>query len=273
MEVKSVRKTWHALTVGAGIQQGRLTSYDELISDYVAGLSGNDALVTYRHVMTQSSAFDYPGCDDPTDYLPGEIWTYSDYNPYYLNRALASAYERPYSRDGYTSLLREAYFDAIGMQGWRVTVNTKELGGLGDGIRLFLDLEDMGRLGLLVLADGVWDGQRLIAPGFVDEFETKQVYGMPAVYDGCNGSFNLDPDQFPEAPYGFMTWVNTDGDYYPGAGADWTWSSGNGGFYVLWNRSNGIVFAATGAKFAPGSNSFPHILEANITGPNPLFGE
>ena len=52
LEVKSLRKTWHALT--------------------------------YWHVMTQSAGFDYPGCDDPNDYLPGENWTYSDYNPYFL---------------------------------------------------------------------------------------------------------------------------------------------------------------------------------------------
>jgi hypothetical protein len=273
LEVKSLRKTWHALTVGAAIQQGRLSSYDEYISQYVEGLEGNDALATFWHVVTQTSGFDYPGCDDPNDYLPGEIWTYSDYNPYYLNRALAEVYGWPYTRAGYTSLLKEAYFDAIGMSGWSLSINTTDLDGLGDGVRLRLDLEDMGRLGLLALADGTWQGDRLIAPGFVQSMETKQVYGLTAVYDGCNGSFNLNADQFPEAPYGFMTWVNTDGDYYPGADSNWAWGSGNGGFYILWNRTNGIVFAAMGANFSPSSFSYPHIIEANITGPNPLIGE
>ena len=130
----------------------------------------------------------------------------------------------------------------------------------------------MGRLGLLAVADGTWQGNRLIAPGFVEALETKQTYHMPAIYDGCNGSFSLNPAQFPEAPYGLMTWTNTDGDYYPGAGRNWAWGSGNGGYYILWNRTNGIVFAAVGANFSPSSFSYPHILEASITGPNPMVG-
>jgi hypothetical protein len=272
VEVKSLRKTWHALTVGAAIQQGVLSSHHDLISDYVSGLTGNDALASFWHVTTQSAVFDYPSCDDPIDYLPGEMWTYSDYHPYYLNRALAAAYDKPYTNKGYTALLQEAFFDSIGMQGWSARINTRELDGLGDGVRLTLDLEDMGRLGLLVLADGVWDGIRLIQEGFVQMLETKQTYGMLVNYNGCNGGpINLDPEVYPEVPYGLMTWVNTERDFYPGADTAWAWGSGNGGFYVLWNRNNGIVYPAMGANTGPSSYSYPHIIEDNLAGPNPLI--
>jgi CubicO group peptidase (beta-lactamase class C family) len=272
-EVKSVRKTVHALTVGAALHQGVLSSYDELVSDYVSGLTGNDAAASFWHVMNQSSGFDYPGCGDPTDYLPGEMWTYSDYNPVYLNMALAAAYGKPYSKEGYTELLSEAFFDAIGMQGWSASINTRLLDGLGDGVRLHLDLEDMGRLGLLVLADGIWDGVRLIEEGFVQKLETKQTYDMSVNYSGCNdGVVNMDPGIFFEVPYGLMTWVNTDGDYYPGADNSWALARGGGrGFYLLWNRENGIVFAAIWTRTDPGSYTFPHIIENHITGPNPLM--
>lgn len=45
---------------------------------------------------------------------------------------------------------------------------------------------------------------------FVEELERKQTYGMRVNYDGPNdGKIGMS---YPEAPDGFMTWVNTDGD-------------------------------------------------------------
>ena len=90
-EVASLRKTWHALTVGAAIKQGKIPSYHQKISKWNKELTGNDAEATWWHVMTQSSGFDYPYNDYP-DYKPGKMWTYSDHNPYHLCHALAKAY-------------------------------------------------------------------------------------------------------------------------------------------------------------------------------------
>lgn len=36
---------------------------------------------------------------------------------------------------------------------------------------------------------------------------------------------------------------------------------------------NGVVFAAIGARIGTGTSSIPHIIEAAILGPNPLFRE
>jgi hypothetical protein len=59
-----------------------------------------------------------------------------------------------------------------------------------------------------------------------------------------------------------MTWVNTDGDFYPGA--DRAWAAGAGGTRVLWNRNNGIVFAAFGADNGPSHNGIPHVIERSL---------
>ena len=264
-EVKSLRKTLHALTVGAAVKQGKIPGIDQPVSVYQTELAGKDAQATWKHVMTQSASFDYPGCGDSTDYNPGEMWTYSDLNPYHLNHALAKAYGRVDYYDNYNLVLTEAYFNAIGMQGWSSQTNT-------DGIRLVLDLEDMGRVGLLVVAGGVWNNVEVIPQGFIEELEVKQTQGMQVNYQGCNdGTLGfLNPSQYPESPYGYFTWVNTDQDYYPGASAAWAWGAGDGGYYILWNRNNGIVFTGVGVNFAPTSNGIPQIIEAGIIGPNPL---
>lgn len=258
-EVKSLRKTWHALTVGAAIGQGKIPSIDQKISVWASELTGKHARATWRHVMTQTSGFDYPYGDHPA-YEPGKMWTYSDKNPKHLCNALARVYGRKDSRDGYDDVVRAAYFDAIGMRGWKTAVRH-------DGIRFHFDLEDMGRLGLLVVARGRWREKEVIPPSFVEQLESRQTRGARVNYDGPDdGRVGLDPAKFPQAPYGFMTWVNSGGDYYPGADPSWAWGAGAGGSYVLWNHRNGIVFAGFGIHTGPTTDGIPHIIEASIVG-------
>lgn len=262
--VASLRKTWHALTVGAAIKQGRIPSLDQKISVHETDLKGNDALATWRHVITQSSDFDYPYGNYP-DFKPGEMWTYSDANPLRLTDALAKVYGKKDHRDNYADVLKAAYFDRIGMQGWKVIPRV-------DGAILDLDLEDMGRLGLLVLARGKWAGQEVIPQWFVEQLETKQTRGMKVNYNGPNDGrpttlFGKEA-RYPEAPYGFLTWVNTDGDVYPKADRAWAWGAGAGGHAVFWNHKLGIVFAVHGRE---DDFPFPEIIEAHITGANPLL--
>jgi len=264
--VASNRKTWHALTVGAAIQQGKIPSLDQKLGVWNKELTGKNAQATWRHVITQSAGFDYPYSDYPA-YLPGKMWTYSDLNPIQLCNALARAYGKKDYHDHYDEIVRQAYFDAIGMRGWRVGFRKDLKSGLeDDGIRYFLDLEDMGRLGLLVVARGEWNGRRLIPEWFVKQLETKQTRGMRVNYNGPNDGApaGMDARKFPEVPYGFMTWVNTDGDYFPGADRGWAMAIGAGGFLTLWNHKYGIVFAAAGAITTPTTRGVPHILEANL---------
>jgi len=258
-EVKSLRKTWHALTVGAAIQQKAIPSVDQKLSVWCKELKGKDAAATWRNVMTQTSGFDYPYGDYPA-YRPGEMWTYSDKNPRHLCNALARVYGKKDYRDDYDDVVRRAYFDAIGLTGWRTSVRA-------DGIRFHFDLEDMGRLGLLVLARGRWKDRQLVSQSFVEQLETKQTHGAKVNYDGPDdGRVGLDPARFLEAPYGFMTWVNTDKDYYPRADQAWAWGAGAGGSYVLWNRRLGIVFAGFGIDTGPTSDGISHAIESCIKG-------
>jgi CubicO group peptidase (beta-lactamase class C family) len=129
----------------------------------------------------------------------------------------------------------------------------------------------MGRLGLLVVARGQWRGVEVIPRSFVEELESKQTRGMRVNYDGPDdGRVGLDPKAFPEAPYGYMTWVNTSGDYYPGADTAWAWGAGAGGTTILWNHKTGIVFAGVCVDTGPKAKGIPRVIEAAITGANPL---
>ncbi len=270
-DVKSLRKTWHALAVGAAIQQGRIPGYCQPVAKSLA-TPPDDNRVTWWHLITQTSALDYPHADHPAvgDPAPGEVWTYSDKNPRVLCTALARVYGKRDYADDYAEVLRTAYFDAIGLTGWSARVNQ-------DGIRLHLDLEDMGRLGLLVLARGRWRDEQLVPPWFVEQLEAKQTRGTQSVYNGPDDgqieALHARRGEFPQCPYGFMTWVNTDGDFYPRADRGWAWGAGAGGTYVLWNRRLGIVFAGVGVDTRPSERGIPQAIEEGVQGPNPLVPE
>ena len=272
VDVASLRKTWHAMMVGAAIRQKRIPSLDQPVGRWLPELTGNDAQATWRHVLTQSAGFDYPYGDYP-DFKPGQMWTYSDLNLVHLCNALARAYGRKDYHDDYAQVARLAYFEAIGLEGWSTTIKVDSGFGREDGVRFVLSLEHMGRLGLLALARGRWNGKQLIPSWFVEQLETKQTYGMRSNYEGPNdGIVGLRdfPGRFSESPYGYLTWVNTDRDYFPDADSRWAWGSGAGGTKVLWNRGNGTVFAGVGIDMAPKVGSIPRILQSAITGPNPL---
>lgn len=274
-DVASLRKTWHAMTVGAAIQQGLIPSLDERISKYQTELEGNDALATWRHVITQSAGFDYPIGPYP-DFKPGEMWTYSDLNLVQLTHALAKVYGRRDFHDHYTGVLDEAYFDAIGMEEWHARNKVDPGADIIDGPRLIVDMEHMGRLGLLALARGRWDGHQLIPEWFVEELETKQTYGMlsnrTAPYEFQPHELKRDPEaEKQEHPYGYLTWANTDGDYFPGADRKWASGHGAGGTKIMWNANNGLVFVGAAIEPTSEETNIARILEESIAGENPLL--
>jgi CubicO group peptidase (beta-lactamase class C family) len=263
-QIASNRKTWYAMMVGAALQQGRIPSLHQPINTWQLNLHGLHAQATWWHVLTQSSGFDYPHGDHPA-YAPGAMWTYSDWNLVHLCHALARVYGKRDFYDDFASAVRTAYFDAIGMQGWSTRIMYDSKSRMEDGVRLVLSLNHMGRLGLLALARGRWGNEQLVSADYVQQLETKQTYGMRVNYNGpYDGQVSLDEAKFPEVPYGLLTWVNTDRDYFPSADARWALATGAGGMKTLWNHGNGIVFAAMGLILPAGEIGLVNILEESL---------
>ncbi|MFT8244373.1 serine hydrolase domain-containing protein [Roseomonas sp. BN140053] len=87
----------------------------------------------------------------------------------------------------------------------------------GGGLRTHA--EDQARLGLLMLADGVWNGTRILPPGWVE------ASGTPCP---------LNPD------YGLLWWLNRSGRI-PEAGRDSLFAQGAGGNTIWIEPDTGIV--------------------------------
>jgi CubicO group peptidase (beta-lactamase class C family) len=201
-EIKSARKSFHAATIGALIEQGKIDSVYQLLSDWNAGVVGGPGNchihATVWHAMTQTTAFDEPGL------CPGEAWVYSDANPPLINRVAARAWRGTNATDyssNYKEVIGGALLNRTGASGWSTSVQS-------DGIRLSMDLEDLGRFGLLMVNSDRWNGVSVVPEWFVEELSTKQAYGIPPNFDNANdGHTELREEDFPSgSPYGCFTW-------------------------------------------------------------------
>ena len=98
----------HAATVGVALERSLLASLDEKISVWNTELTGKDAEVSWRHILSQTSTL-----DDPVA-LPGDVWAYSSANAYQLNRALSRLWGRTDLTDNYDAVLADALLDPVG---------------------------------------------------------------------------------------------------------------------------------------------------------------
>jgi CubicO group peptidase (beta-lactamase class C family) len=270
IEIKSAAKAIHAVLVGATLEQGRIFSVDDDVADFVPALRGSG--VTWRHLLTQTAGLHEP------DLPPGRRFVYHETNPEMLCEALARVWGRAGYRYGYDKVIANALLDPIGARGW-------ETDAQDDGVRLVMDLEDLGRFGLLMTTGGVWRGRQVVPADFLRELSTKQTRGMEPDYhvlpkpDMPHVESGLRPEDFPEAPYGYMTWVNTDRDLWPDASASWAAAHGSGNHIVAWDPGSGMVLAVLGGRFAEVEGAPPgwpvpmrpalETIDAYLAGPHP----
>ena len=95
----------------------------------------------------------------------------------------------------YEAFLQERLFDAIDLRTARATFD--DAGTFIASSFVYATARDFARFGLLYLRDGVWDGERLLPPGWVDTARTQQAT------DPENGN-----------GYGWQWWVRPDDEHH-----------------------------------------------------------
>jgi CubicO group peptidase (beta-lactamase class C family) len=97
-------------------------------------------------------------------YAPGSCWQYTSGTTNIISRIIRNSFEG--RTDDYHTFPRKALFDKIGM-----TSAVMEVDASGNFIAssfMYASAVDWARFGLLYLQDGVWDGERILPPGWVD---------------------------------------------------------------------------------------------------------
>lgn len=240
----SLTKSFTAAAVGVAIGQGRF-GLDDRVAEFFPALAGvpgeHLAAMTVRHLLTMTSGHaaeiggnvwrQLPGSwieaflAEPVLYAPGRQFVYSSASSYMLSGILQRV-----TGERLHNYLASRVLRPIGVAGesWDISPEGVNPGGNGLSCRT----EDVLRLGLLHLADGVWDGRRLLPPGWVAE-ATRAHVTAPSGPEARH----LDGERWSRG-YGYHWWTGPDGAYY---------ASGMFGQYAIVLPRQGAVVAVTGA--------------------------
>lgn len=165
----------------------RMSSGLKFVEDYVPGHVSDVIEMLYGSGKDDTAAY---AAALPLEHAPGEIMSYASGTTNIVARALSRALGTDAA--GFEAFMRERLFAPLGM---RSPLPKFDAAGTFIGSSYcFCSARDFARFGLLYLRDGVWDGERLLPPGWVDYARTR----------------TASKDD-PAAPYGAHWWLGVGG--------------------------------------------------------------
>jgi len=205
----SAAKSIVSLGVGMLVDEDRLSLDDkvvELFSDRTTPFSRlTHRNLTVRHLLTMTSGVLYNEVASvtETDWVgrflesgrlsePGSSFFYNSMNTYLLSAILKQV-----SGEGLMDYLHPRLWEPLGITGiyWERCPKGIEKGGWG----LYIRLEDLAKVGQLVLQKGLWNGRRLVSESWIHEATTAHQKVAEDL-----GAFD----------YGYQTWVGTKHDAF-----------------------------------------------------------
>lgn len=191
INAKSLAKPLTAIIVGRAIQQGHIQSLDQPVADFITEWKSDagKSKILIRHLLDMRSgllpqgfgtgpenvlnrAYLHPRHDDviineyPLVNEPGSRYEYANAN----SELVAPVIERA-TGQRYHDYVSDALLIPIGAQGGTVWVNRPD-GVAHAGCCIQLPGQTWVRLGILLLNDGVWEGERLLPDGYVNAMRT-----------------------------------------------------------------------------------------------------
>jgi CubicO group peptidase (beta-lactamase class C family) len=201
--LQSVTKSFTSTLIGIALQQGFLESVDQRVLDFYPDreLENPDPRkeqITLEHLLTMSPGMDWIELQvpytDPSNSL-GRMWRSRDVIQHVLDHPMLRDPGEAWSYNSGTSILlgdiveqasgidtlvfaRQFLFDPLGFGAtyWQETNDGRHYHTDGG---LFMTPRDMARLGYLMLHDGVWEGERLLPEGWVEQATTAQYESYP----------------------------------------------------------------------------------------------
>lgn len=191
VNAQSMAKPVTALMIGRAIRLGHIRSLDQPVADFITEWQGDPirSRILIRHLLDMRSgllpqgfspdpanvlnrAYLHPRHDEviirdyPATHEPGTRYEYSNANA----ELIAPIIERA-TGQRYAEFLGEALLQPIGAPGGQLWVNRP--GGMAhSGCCLLLPVDSWLKLGMLLMQDGVWQGQRLLPEGYVAAMRT-----------------------------------------------------------------------------------------------------
>lgn len=269
----SVAKSFVSTLVGIAIDQGRITSVDDPVTDYVPELAQRDprfSRITLRELMTMTSGLAYhesglpwPFGDDTYTYLgtdlrqvaldrstieepPGRHWLYNNYNPLLLGLVLERATGMHVS--DYMSVVLWQPLGAARDATWNLDSDASGFEKMESGLNA--TARDYARFGLLFLHHGRWNGLQIVPAAWTRTATVPQV------------------DTPWSNPYGYFWWID-------GQRTSSFYAFGDYGQYIYVDPESDTVIVRTGSDWGtenPGWLALFHDLTAQLAHRPPATG-
>lgn len=188
---KSLAKPITALLIGRALVQGHIESLDQPVADFITEWKGDAGRekILIRHLLDMRTgllpqgfspdpqdilnrAYLHPRHDEviindyPLTHEPGDRYEYANSN----SELIAPLIERATGMR-YGDYMSEALLKPIGAMGGEIWVN-RPGGTAHSGCCVLLPAQSYVRMAMLVMTDGVWEGERLLPEGYVAEMRT-----------------------------------------------------------------------------------------------------
>ena len=240
ISIYSATKSLTALVFARLLQQGKV-SYDELLprSDYPTG-----PRASFRHFLTMTSDYDL------TPHQPGRHYAYNNSAIRFYGEHMRMKF---FPAETAAGVIKAMILDSIGGQD---TISIDPAPGVkgtpwAGGQRI--SARDMARMGLLVLAGGVWKDKQIIPTEFCNALfknqipDTATISTSPGtVESGTNTESNQqEPSRGLKGNYSFGWWCNENGRFGSDVPREITYASGRGGNYIIVIRPWNVVIAVT----------------------------
>lgn len=181
----------------------------------------------YRDIILMSKGIEGLNKDDLLDYTlsyplyfnPGEEFLYSNAG-YYV---LAATMEEYLGYDLY-DFIDENLFKKLNISKPRWDRYGKYLVGAS---KLYLDADDLLKLGKLILDEGIYEGDRIVSSNRINNMSSK-------FYK--NNKDYVDKSFLSDDYYGYSLWTGKEDVFY---------ASGTGGQYVIFLKKEGIIIVTT----------------------------
>jgi CubicO group peptidase (beta-lactamase class C family) len=268
--LSSVAKSFTATLFGIAVDRGFIASEDEKVFDFFPHLSdlnvGQKGDITLRHLVNMTAGLEWDESsytlrsgNDLTDMMdlvindngdlvrfvlskpmvaaPGQLFNYSGGLTNVLGRAVQVATDQRLDR-----FAQEYLFDPMGIdEVWWWIWQDDLVYASGD---IALRPRDMAKFGQMYLQGGVWNGVRIVPPGWVEASATADTHFPPGSYW---------QETHGERGYGLGWWQATE-EYGEGA----FFASGWGGQRIMILPEHDMVVILTGGWYWTDPFLWPH---------------
>ena len=232
--IQSCTKSITSLLTGIAIQNNKIDSLGELLYNIYPSLFDNDTQkrsITLKDALLMQTGLEFDNgihtqtlyettenstafvLQQPLVYNAGTVTNYNDGAPHLVSKAIETKVGKTLS-----AYAKEQLFDPLGIVDWQWEAAKDET--TFGAFSLFLKPRDFGKIGQLLLQNGVWNTQQMIDHNYLAAATSIQT----------SANFNSEP-------YGYYFWI------LPAANA--YLASGHGGQFLLVAPAKNLVVVYT----------------------------